>query len=73
MTVRFSSLAAFKLGKLINKLTVFWGIKIAQSVIEDIDKSIIQLRNYPLSCPISEFDGSIRKCVVNKQTDKLTI
>ncbi len=71
MTVRFSSLAAFKLEKLINELTAKWGAKIASNVINDIDNSIIQLKNFPLSCPVSEFDGLIRKCIVSKQTSML--
>jgi len=66
--IRFTKSAATKLENLLIYLEIEWSIKDKENFIRKLDKSFLQIQNYPDSFPSSEKIKGLRKCVVTKQT-----
>lgn len=66
--IRFSKSASAKLEKLLVYLEMAWSMKIKENFIVKLDRSLLQIQNYPDSFPASEKINGLRKCVVTKQT-----
>jgi plasmid stabilization system protein ParE len=68
LNVVLSPTAKQKLEELLIYLKNEWSEKIRQEFIEKLDSKIIQVSNYPTSCPTSDTFKNLYKCVVTKQT-----
>jgi len=67
-TVILSKRASKKLTKLLEYLEAEWSIKTRNDFIRKFQKSIIQIQQYPKSCPETNSVKGLRMLIITKQT-----
>jgi len=68
MQVIFSKRAKIRLENLLGYLEKEWSEKSKDDFIKKLDRSIIQIKKLPTSCPESKENPGLFKCVITKQT-----
>jgi plasmid stabilization system protein ParE len=71
MKIRFSRIATYKLERLSEYLIERWSEKSNQKFLNTLDDKIQLILKNPESCPKSDFDQDLRRCVVTEQTSFL--
>lgn len=66
--VVFSERSRENLDKLLDYLESEWSLKVKREFIKKLDRSVLQISQYPESCPVSEEFPGLYKCIVTKQT-----
>ncbi len=68
MQVVFSKRAKIRLENLLDYLEKEWSEKSKDDFIKKLDRSILQIKKLPASCPESKEIRGLFKCVLTKQT-----
>jgi plasmid stabilization system protein ParE len=67
-SIFLSKKAAQKLNTLLEYLETNWPKKVKKEFIEKLDKSILQIQNFPSSAQSSEIEKGLFRIVITKQT-----
>jgi plasmid stabilization system protein ParE len=63
-----SKRASRRLDSLLNYLETEWSLKVKKDFIKKLDKSLLQIRNYPDSSECSDLVKGLHRHVITKQT-----